>query len=370
MSDKAIKKKLIESREAVKKKFKSLKANEISTYYEQLEKTFQPIISPINSLSNVIKENINSPTTKLKLEEKENNYNYNIKQKKDKTFHRTKPVGPKPEGPKYLVKRKFYFSPSSTLTPKRLKNEYSLMQESGTEEENEEEVDAVEDMMTSDETEGESFQTFSESENFGEEQGVSGTTSEASEYIKKLISSEGDKFKIPFGVHMNNGVLYVGDSKLKFQGDKFTLKDHLYSITPGLMELFFEKNPNLNKITNNDKNNYRKIIEDTNLTRRGFQSDGQIQGDKSQKYSFIKKLFEKSGTGIVMKDVKASTNYVYWDDVNELVERIKLILSSKAAGHSGHNNEIISIIEELVETGVIEKPKNEHIKKILSVRLV
>ncbi|XP_066600146.1 putative leucine-rich repeat-containing protein DDB_G0290503 [Prorops nasuta] len=40
-------------------------------------------------------------------------------------------------------------------------------------------------------------------------------------------------------------------------------------------------------------------------------------------------------------------DYVYWDNPNELVDRLKLLITSKNAGHTNHDNEIISIIEEL-----------------------
>jgi hypothetical protein len=47
-------------------------------------------------------------------------------------------------------------------------------------------------------------------------------------------------------------------------------------------------------------------------------------------------------------------NYVYWDDPNELVERLRLLVASQTAGHSDHNNEIVSIVEKLRESGIIE----------------
>jgi hypothetical protein len=43
--------------------------------------------------------------------------------------------------------------------------------------------------------------------------------------------------------------------------------------------------------------------------------------------------------------------YEYWDDPNELVDRLRLLIASRDAGHSGHENEILSIIEELREAG-------------------
>ena len=46
--------------------------------------------------------------------------------------------------------------------------------------------------------------------------------------------------------------------------------------------------------------------------------------------------------------------YAYWDDANELVDRLRLLVASKQAGNTtSHDNEILSIIEELREAGVI-----------------
>ena len=44
---------------------------------------------------------------------------------------------------------------------------------------------------------------------------------------------------------------------------------------------------------------------------------------------------------------------IYWDDPKELVDRLRLLLASQAAGNPSYTNEIISIIEELRESGII-----------------
>ena len=46
-------------------------------------------------------------------------------------------------------------------------------------------------------------------------------------------------------------------------------------------------------------------------------------------------------------------DYVYWDDPNELVDRLRLLSASQAAGNPSHANEIISIIEKLQEAEII-----------------
>lgn len=68
------------------------------------------------------------------------------------------------------------------------------------------------------------------------------------------------------------------------------------------------------------------------------------------------------GEGIVDLTTKQFHNHAatgantltYWDDANELVDRLRLLVSSTSAGHTGHSNEIISIIEELREANLIE----------------
>lgn len=75
----------------------------------------------------------------------------------------------------------------------------------------------------------------------------------------------------------------------------------------------------------------------------------------------ISKLFkveggEMIGSGINMRLQKH--NIVYWNDPNELVDRLRLLYSSLAAGNTGVRNEIISICEELVEAKILKKIPN------------
>ena len=52
-------------------------------------------------------------------------------------------------------------------------------------------------------------------------------------------------------------------------------------------------------------------------------------------------------------DLHRSKDYVYWDDPNELVDRLRLLVAEQEAGNNFHANEINSIIEELREGGYI-----------------
>ncbi|KAF0728731.1 ELKS/Rab6-interacting/CAST family member 1-like [Aphis craccivora] len=53
------------------------------------------------------------------------------------------------------------------------------------------------------------------------------------------------------------------------------------------------------------------------------------------------------------KDVIPQTQLVYYDDPNELVTRLTLLISSQNVGNTGVNNKIVSILEELRERNII-----------------
>lgn len=44
---------------------------------------------------------------------------------------------------------------------------------------------------------------------------------------------------------------------------------------------------------------------------------------------------------------------MHWDDPNDLVERLRILMTSQHSEHTGHTKEIGSIVEELRESGVI-----------------
>lgn len=62
-----------------------------------------------------------------------------------------------------------------------------------------------------------------------------------------------------------------------------------------------------------------------------------------------------SGRGLEKKFIPYNTNivYEYFDDPNELCDRLRLLISSKAAGNSNHDQEINSIAQELRELKII-----------------
>ena len=181
---------------------------------------------------------------------------------------------------------------------------------------------------------------------------------------------------IPFGIRRVGKELMIGNTKVEFFNNETALGSmHLiniggihYELTDGLREVLFRKTPDLSLITEKDKIAYKDILILTNAHKRNYEANSQIRGDKGIKYNkIIKPLFfyvnqndtkgHKLGGGILpkLKTYRTYSDLTYWDDPNELIERLQLLMASKDAGNNNHDNEIISIIEELKEAGIIKE---------------
>ena len=148
----------------------------------------------------------------------------------------------------------------------------------------------------------------------------------------------------------------LGDSSFTYNNQIYKIRGSEYKITPGLTELIFNKNPNDYLITDEDKNNYRNIIKNTNAHMKRYKSNSELRknlSDKYKKYLSETGFKRKQGKGFKIARKNDITEYVYWDDPNELVNRLKLLDAERAAGNNNHDNEIQNILEELYERGYI-----------------
>ena len=102
----------------------------------------------------------------------------------------------------------------------------------------------------------------------------------------------------------------------------------------------------------------RNIINDSTISNEPFDFSSLTNSPKfeepptDQLFKFSLSPTVKKGSGLY-KDVIPHTQLVYYDDPNELIDRLNLLTSSRNAGNTGVNNEIISIIEELRERNII-----------------
>lgn len=166
-----------------------------------------------------------------------------------------------------------------------------------------------------------------------------------------------------YGVFYDRNRMMLGDKQFDVdKDDNIIINGVLHTGTPGLYELIFRRLPTEGSYTKKDLQTYRKILLLTNAYRRGRNSRLPVMGNKGYKYKKIigplisHLIGEKSGSGHIPHAMTVSDDkieYVHWDDPNELVERLRLLEASRTAGNNAHDNEFMSIIEELREVGLI-----------------
>lgn len=175
------------------------------------------------------------------------------------------------------------------------------------------------------------------------------------EYVRKVSQQDKD-FDTTTGVRNLVSGLKIGDSHIKFHENSFEVQGQTYDATTGLLELLFKKKPQ--NYTKSDLDVYKGLVLATNVYKKGYAKSGGLRSDKSDKYqNIILNLVRKSGKGLpkylIEHKESHDIDYIYWDDPNELVDRLRLLISSQAAGNTNHSNEIFSIIEELRESKII-----------------
>lgn len=190
-------------------------------------------------------------------------------------------------------------------------------------------------------------------------------------YVAGLTTDVEEDFDQQYGVRATTEGLYIGNSPVQFDGKNILVGKFTYEGSIGLYELLFKKEPG--KFTLQDMRNYKDILQRSHAHTKDYgPSESMVTDDENKKFvNIIKPIVEgkrpnvhwarywpkpKHQGGILNKLLipGAIKEYEYWDDVNELVDRLRLLIASQAAGHTGHQNEIISIIEELKEANVIQ----------------
>lgn len=200
-------------------------------------------------------------------------------------------------------------------------------------------------------------------------------------YVGKRFSSIADMLKkyledfhrlkrksIAFGLQFNKNTnsFYLGKNiSVRWDYDHIIIGETIQlriKLSRGLLELLFKSKPNVSMITITDFRNYKKILLATNIH---LDNRGNLKKTDSIKSKLIQKLFleqrkSKRGTHAAIgkglsfvKNVMPNRTYIYWDNVNELVSRLEVLINSTHTGHDSHEAEISSILEELKERGYI-----------------
>lgn len=178
------------------------------------------------------------------------------------------------------------------------------------------------------------------------------TESLAEQYLRNLSKS---KYRIhmdqTYGVRADgSGGAVIGDSKIVFSKNNYIyVQSKKYRSTPGLLELLFMAVPNKELVQVDDLNAYKEILIMTNAHKQTYSSDMPINRNKSKKYTTTISVLFPAHTD----SVGSGMSQDYTGNVNLLVNRLRILILSQQAGHTGHREEIASIVNLLREYGVI-----------------
>jgi len=177
-------------------------------------------------------------------------------------------------------------------------------------------------------------------------------------YFKWLMTGDMGAFEMDreYGPRVQpHGKVTLGSSDFSITPHSIIVGGQEYAGTRGLYHLIFLHDPSKGAYDQSDLDAYKDIIERSNLARVGFSKD-QPYNTSGKKYkTFIKKLLDGKATGSGVFNIVSDRpiQYVAWNDPNELVDRLRLLVASSEAGNNSHRNEINAIIEELMEEGYI-----------------
>ncbi|KYN21165.1 hypothetical protein ALC57_06466 [Trachymyrmex cornetzi] len=155
--------------------------------------------------------------------------------------------------------------------------------------------------------------------------------------------------------------VYLHKDGLMFCNKRFDVDDADNIIIDGVR---YAGMPDDALYTEDDMHKYKSMLLMTSAHKHKHHSQGRLLSNRGYKYKYIiaplmlvtpKKQTKKSGKGLphAMTLNDNAIDYVHWDDPNELVDRLRLLDASHRAGNNAHDNEMLSIIDELREAGLI-----------------
>ena len=171
-----------------------------------------------------------------------------------------------------------------------------------------------------------------------------------------------------FGLRDKDGKFYIGNKEAKIKENNIIVGDKEYAGTPGLWELIVARSTDDTIFINGDYDNYaEKIMHSTNALRRNNdESETKPKPNKSWKWRHILKLIWNEKDLYTVNGLTPSVPTIIspYDPI-ALVERLDILMASKAAGNTGVRNELVSVCDELLRQNLIDK----HKYKIIMLQL-
>jgi hypothetical protein len=187
-----------------------------------------------------------------------------------------------------------------------------------------------------------------------------------SDLIKNYLSDNTERSNAGYSIRYDatNKQHTIGNSVIKFDNNVMEIAGHRYEATEGLMELLTKKDPDMSKVIEEYKEDYKRILNDTNAIYRNFDPNTKkVNSDRSEKWNIIStelfpNKFKKSGGKLGDKNTTFLPS-----DPNSLIDQLQLSIASYTAGNNGEYNKIHSILDELLKQKVITKIEYEKIIK-------
>ena len=364
--------KIAELKDNIRRKYSALRNNDFETQ-RQLTLQYKPLIKPLQTLTQrAIKPyKVKSEVKKEPKEEPVPNDSEEEEEAEDREV----------ENDSSVENRRSY----DVLPEEEDDDDDTLEEDEGEEEEEVDDDDEDED--TQERSPSEWVPSFPPSDDETWSAPTGGVVDELlAKYLAFISQDTKGQADFTYGIVYNDG-WKMGRYPVHFINNDIVIRGHRYKGTPGLFELIFKKHPS-NIFTQGDLNTYKDMLL---KTRAHVGKDGKVISSKGYKYTnIISNLFppkrrfaddvskvltpimtrakrtlskdhlanaekrKKVGDGIMMRLTNHRVDYRHWDDPNELCERLQLLIASKDAGNTGHDSEMVSILEELKEAGVIK----------------
>ena len=187
---------------------------------------------------------------------------------------------------------------------------------------------------------------------------------------------------LAFGIYVQNGKFKIGNKEVNIEDNNIKIDDITFEGTKGFWELVTSKNPNPENYTEEDLNNYRRLVILTNTVYRGNNpNSNKPKSSGSPKWKNIispiwkaikeQKEDEEEGNAYSLFDDEPQPSTsgtglkILPSDPNALIDRFDLLFSSKKAGHTGVRNEIVAILDELKRQKVISVQDYKKLNRII-----
>lgn len=324
----------------IRNKYKQIKYNKISSE-DNAKDVFRPVVEPLQKLIDI------SNHVKVKNEQK----NYKIKKQEDALLYKNdydndsdynnftfKSVDNKDDDSVFEDRSLF-----STLNDHNISN-----------------------VNVKTESTNQSVDNFENDQQQEYDESTDDPLSKKIETLIRQVENKSNSLDLVFGVRKLKNGLFFGDKPVQFVSNTLNIADKSYPLTEELLELLFKKEPQ-GEIPSQAYEIFKEIVLLSNAHRTNYKPYGTLRINNSKFNDHFSFLLSNTGNGLFNYNSNAvrknlsdymlyndnKIDYVHWNDPNELVDRLRLLIASQTAGNTSHSNEIISIIEELREARII-----------------